>query len=112
MKIALKAIVILSSLLLAGCKPSLPSCKDDEVINTVERLVSGKAYLWGKFYWGQFVDLKKIKQAGYDKRRQIRSCTASLITTEYTVDVEYQVAWINRKNEEAHVQIQPRQDKE
>ena len=89
-------------------KPSIPKCDSREV----KKVASSNVTLAAKILKDDFVfiDLKNIKEVGFNPDKEIRSCESVLITTQGTEDFNFFIKWRNKK--EGIFEINPTLDKE
>ena len=89
-------------------KPSIPKCDSREV----KKVTSSNVTLAAKILKDNFVfiDLKNIKEVGFNSDKEIRSCESLLITTQGTEDFNFFIKWRNKK--EGTFEINPTLDKE
>ena len=89
-------------------KPSIPKCDSKEVKKLISRgLTIGAKILKEDFI---FIDLKNIKEIGFNPDKGIRSCESLLITTEGNEDFNFFIKWKNKK--EGTFEVKPTLDKE
>ena len=89
-------------------KPSIPKCDSKEVKKLISRgLTIGAKILKEDFI---FIDLKNIKEVGFNPDKGIRSCESLLITTEGNEDLNFFIKWKNKK--EGTFEVKPTLDKE
>ena len=76
-------------------KPSIPKCDSKEV----KKLISSNFTLHAKYTKDDlvFIDLKNIKEVGFNPDKEIRSCESLLITTEGNEDFNFIIKWKNKK---------------
>ena len=74
---------------------SLPSCDQKETTALVGRIVNDLPLV--KIASAKFVSLKNISEQGHNKDSEIRSCTATLVTTAGEDDFQYSVQWRDKK---------------
>ena len=89
-------------------KPSVPKCDSREV----KKVASSNVTLTAKILKDDFVfiDLKNIKEVGFNPDKEIRSCESLLITTQGTEEFNFFIKWSNKK--EGTFEIKPTLDKE
>ncbi|MBQ9683004.1 MAG: hypothetical protein IJV35_07010 [Neisseriaceae bacterium] len=87
-------------LLLSACGNKLPKCNSEEAENTIAEIINGKRY-----YFGDFVTMKDIKQDAFNKKRQIRTCTATLKTTKDEGDIKFSIKWEDQEKGEYWIEI-------
>jgi hypothetical protein len=89
-------------------KPSIPKCDSKEVKKLISKgLTIGAKILKEDFI---FIDLKNIKEIGFNPDKEIRSCESLLITTEGNEDFNFFIKWRNKK--EGTFEVKPTLDKE
>ncbi len=66
---------------------SLPACDSADTKSIV------KQFLEQPQVGLQFVDLKDVTESGFDSKREIRVCNATLVTTSFTENGDYKVYW-------------------
>ena len=89
-------------------KPSIPKCDSKEVKKLISRgLTIGAKILKEDLI---FIDLKNIKEIGFNPDKGIRSCESLLITTEGNEDFNFFIKWKNKK--EGTFEVKPTLDKE
>ena len=89
-------------------KPSIPKCDSKEI----KKLMSNNVTIGAKILKEDivFIDLKHIKEVGFNPDKGIRSCESLLITTQGNEDFNFFIKWKNKK--EGTFEIQPTLDKE
>lgn len=80
-------------MVLTGCSNELPSCNSKETISLIEKIINQK----GNNEIGRFVELKEIEEEAYNKKRQLRTCFATIVTMKVTEDISYSINWQNNK---------------
>ena len=89
-------------------KPSIPKCDSKEI----KKLISNNVTISAKILKEDivFIDLKNIKEVGFNPDKGIRSCESLLITTEGNEDFNFFIKWKNKK--EGTFEVKPTLDKE
>jgi hypothetical protein len=89
-------------------KPSIPKCDSKEI----NKLISNNVTIGAKILKEDlvFIDLKNIKEVGFNSDKEIRSCESLLITTQGNEDFNFFIKWKNKK--EGTFEIKPTIDKE
>ena len=89
-------------------KPSIPKCDSKEIKKLISKGVTiGAKILKEDFV---FIDLKNIKEVGFNPDKGIRSCESLLITTEGNEDFNFFIKWKSKK--EGTFEVKPTLDKE
>ena len=84
-------------------KPSIPKCDSKEVKKLISRgLTIGAKILKEDFI---FIDLKNIKEIGFNPDKGIRSCESLLITTQGNEDFNFFIKWKNKKEGTFEIQL-------
>jgi len=107
-----KAIAVSRGVILSGFMlwmastwlPSgLPSCGSEESSNLVEEIVNGLPIV--QRAGAKFVDLKAIDELGFNDKSEIRSCSATLITTAGENKLQYSVEWKNKDESKYYINV-------
>lgn len=80
---------------------SLPNCHSSESTDLVEKIINDLPY--AKATGMKFVSLKEIKELGFNKKSEIRSCNALLITTSGEDELQYSIVWSNKDKGEYYI---------
>lgn len=74
---------------------SLPACDQKETTALIGQLVNNLPMV--KIANAKFVSIKNISEQGHNKDSEIRSCSATLVTTSGEDNFQYAVQWRNKK---------------
>ena len=80
---------------------NLPSCKSSDSTNLVEKIINDLPL--AKATGAKFVSLKEIEELGFNKKSEIRSCSAILVTTRGEDDLQYSIIWSNKDKGEYYI---------
>lgn len=80
---------------------NLPACESSDSADLVEKIINDLPV--AKATGSKFVDLKEIKELGFNKKSEIRSCNATLITTSGEDDLQYSIVWRNKDKGEYYI---------
>jgi hypothetical protein len=83
---------------------SLPSCDQSESTKLVGQIVNDLPLV--KAANVQYVSLKNITEQGHNKEADLRSCSATLVTTAGEDDLQYSIKWQNKKDGTFYVEAQ------
>ena len=84
-------------------KPSIPKCDSKEI----KKLISNNVTISAKILKEDivFIDLKNIKEVGFNPDKGIRSCESLLITTQGNEDFNFFIKWKNKKEGTFEIQL-------
>ena len=91
----LSLLATIPFLLVACSDPQLPTCTDKEVESTVGQIINDMPLV--QLFGASFVSLKNQSEQGFNKDAQLRSCTATLVTTAGEDNLQYSIKWQDRK---------------
>ena len=80
---------------------NLPSCESSDSTNLVEKIINDLPL--AKATGAKFVSLKEIEELGFNKKSEIRSCSAILVTTRGEDDLQYSIIWSNKDKGEYYI---------
>lgn len=91
--------------LLSGCGAlgGLPKCGSSDATGLVGEIVNELLVEEG-FADERFVRLRDIEELGYNAEDQLRSCYATLVTTDGEAEVQYSVRWTDKSKGEFWVE--------
>jgi len=75
---------------------SLPSCEQSETTKLVGQIINDLPLV--KAANVQYVSLKNITEQGHNKEADIRSCSATLVSTAGEDNLQYSLKWQNKKD--------------
>lgn len=88
-------------LLLSACSGQLPKCDSPDAVDLVNQIISDRSHRFGKY-----VSLKNVDETAYNKKNELRTCTAMLVTTKNQQEIYYSIFWENKdKKEKFYVEI-------
>ena len=94
-------------ILFSGCSKmvaQLPACDQKETIQLVEKIINDLPA--AKSVNAHFVSLKNIKEQGFNKEKELRSCAANLISTKGENLLQYSIKWIDENKSQYWVEAQ------
>lgn len=96
-------------LVVSGCGLSggLPDCGDTETKDLVGQIVNDLLDDAG-LPRERFVRLGDIEELGYNADDELRSCFATLVTTDGEAEVQYSVRWVDKDEGEFWVEASVR----
>ncbi len=80
---------------------NLPSCDSSDSTDLVEKIINDLPL--AKATGAKFVSLKEIEELGFNKKSEIRSCNAILVTTSGEDDLQYSIVWSNKDKGEYYI---------
>jgi len=83
---------------------ALPACDRAETQDLVGQIISDLPAV--KAAGVQFVSLKDIQEQGFNEGTQIRSCSATLVTTAGQDDLQYYIKWNDKEKTKFYVEAQ------
>lgn len=81
---------------------SLPDCDSSDTNTLVGQIINDMPL--AKASGAQFVSLKNIEEQGFNQDVQLRSCTATLVTSVGEDNLQYSVKWSNKEAGEFYVE--------
>lgn len=83
---------------------SLPSCGQDETTTLVGQIFNSSKI--ANLVGAKFVSLKDVKEQGHNSNDDIRSCSATLVSTSGEDAIQYSVEWNDKKAHTFLVKLQ------
>jgi len=89
-----------------GPRPSLslPACDSSDMTNLVGRLITDLPIV--KEAGVQYVSMKNIEEPEYDREKEVRACTGTLVPPEGEDVVQYRIWWDAEGAGQVHVEAQ------
>lgn len=92
----------------SGCSlGGLPECGDSETRDLVGEIVNELLDEAGAMD-ERFVELDDVEELGYSAKDELRSCFATLVTTDGEGEVQYSVRWTDESKDEFWVEASVR----
>lgn len=92
-------------LLVSSCSDDgLPACDSSDTLDVAEEVVNGLALT--RAAGAKFVKLKDIREEGYNESKEIRACSATLVSTAGENDILYNVSWQNKDKKTFYVELE------
>lgn len=107
MAFALAAILPIGLLPGCGALGGLPTCGDSDTRDLVGQIVNELLDDAG-IPDERFVRLRDIEELGYNAKDELRSCYATLVTTDGEAEVQYSVRWTDKSKGEYWVEASVR----
>ncbi len=82
----------------------LPSCSSSDSHSLVEQIINDLPV--AKAAGAKFVELKDVEELGFNEKSEIRSCSATLITTSGEDALQYSIVWSNKDKGEFYIEAQ------
>lgn len=101
-----KVLLITAGLALSGCGSSLPECDSDDTLSLVGQIVEEMPVV--RLNNIRFVELKDEKQLGFNEDKELRSCSATLVTSAGEDSIYYTVEWDDKDANEFWVEAEIR----
>lgn len=97
------AVVVLSGCGVGG----LPTCGDSDATDLVGQIVNDLLDEAG-VPDERFVRLRDVEELGYNAKDELRSCYATLVTTDGEAEVQYSIRWTDKAKGEFWVEASVR----
>ncbi|HDS6408954.1 TPA: hypothetical protein QHZ98_001697 [Klebsiella oxytoca] len=103
-------VIRIIALVLSSGADGLPNCNDHKLINEkLPRLVKNRLDKEGYDTLGASIIFSKAEESYYDGKTGVRRCTAVMTIKKGSkielIDMEYQIAWINKETGEYQYRI-------
>ena len=82
----------------------IPACDNKSTISLVEQIVNDLPI--AKKSGAKFVSLNTIAELGFNKEAEIRSCSATLVSTKGEDTIQYSVQWQDKSKKAVWVEAQ------
>ncbi|WP_181297007.1 hypothetical protein [Pseudomonas sp. Q2-TVG4-2] len=83
---------------------ALPSCTSSDAEQLVATIIGDMPSV--KLAGIKFVSLKEVEEQGFNEQSQLRSCSATLVTTAGEDDLQFYIKWNNQEESEFYVEAQ------